>query len=671
MKTKLLLVVVLGALLLLPAGIGMAQDPTGNIEENQERYIATVTSSIAEVYAEPSTGAQIIAAASLGNRLPLVEAPAAGDEWYLVELRSTAQGYVSAANVSVELFEPPAILAPDSATLYITLDTSPGMFDRVDTLFTVLNAGNEGAFIGDEIDSLLQLLFLNPDIDLDQIRGWLGDEVSVVNLRCLSSSMAQYVMEDTNQSTPSAEVMVLASVLNPDGAEAFIDAQFSEGDLADTPNIEVEYGGYTYRLLADALEAPGEPENPVVAMGIIDDYLVFTQGRSSFEAVIDVANGLTPSLAETDRFERVYGDLDLESFLRIYIGPSLFCPVHDPILYDALLNETFSEGALEIAGIDSTDPAELQESIRALIDDAFDGYALGFREEGAGVTLDLVSGIDNEALQELTGLSDEEVQALNSQMGLELFGFLTPYALQTLTFGTLEEDYDALSSLVADTPEDMFERGTGMTSDVLEWIDGSITMGFMDYPVFQASVDTDPHFFMIVEPAPDTSQEQIQSAYDDFVQATLDAGGEVVDSSVRDTSVGEVTTIVTGEGDNQRVMEIGAVNDYYLLISTGGNFDRIVAAGTTDEGIFTPDWRLLADVSLDRTGTANAETLTQSSQFTDDFVSALDLGSFAQGGRLEAAAIVAAPLVLGEPSRISIICTICRNGERCFEGVDE
>ncbi|RMG69799.1 MAG: DUF3352 domain-containing protein, partial [Chloroflexi bacterium] len=441
-----------------------------------------------------------------------------------VELRSTALGWIPAADVSVELFEPPAILAPDSATLYITLDTSPGMFDRVGTLFTVLNAGSEGAFIGDEINSLLELLFLNPDIDLDQIRTWLGDEVSIVNLRCLSSSMAQYVMEDTSQSTPSAEVVILASVLNAQGAQAFIDAQFTDGDFAQIPNIEVEYGGYTYRLLADELEAPGEPENPVVALGIVDDYLVFTQGRSSFEAIIDVANGLTPSLAETERFNRVYGDLDLESFLRVYVGPSLFCPVHDPILYESLLRETFSEGALEVAGVDTTDPAILQESIRALIDEAFDGYALGFREESSGVTLDLVSGIDVEALTELTGLSEEEIQVLNTQMGLELFGFLTPYALEAITFGTLRDSYDALSSLAADTPEEMFERGTGMTSDVLEWIEGSITMGFMDYPVYQGTVNTDAHFFMIVEPAPNGDNDQIQATYENFVQATLEAG---------------------------------------------------------------------------------------------------------------------------------------------------
>lgn len=666
MKSKLFLGFLLAAISLLPIGFSFAQDPTGNVIDVEERYIATVTTSVAEIYEQPSTASAIVAAASLGNRLPLVEAPADGDAFYLVELRSTVQGYVSAANVSVELFEAPAVLAPDSATLYITLDTSPGMFDNVGTLFTVLNAGSEGAFIGDEINSLLELLFLNPDIDLDQIRGWLGDEVSIVNMRCLSSSMAQYIMEDTNQSTPSAEVVVLASVLNADGAEAFIDAQFESGDFADIDSIEVEYGGYTYRLLTDELEAPGEPENPVIAMGIVDDHLVFTQGRSTYEAVIDVANGVTPSLAETDRFERVYGDLDLESFLRIYVGPSLFCPVHDPILYDSLLNETFSDGALDIAGVDPSDPAALQEGIRALIDEAFDGYAIGFREDGSGVTLDLISGIDSETLSELTGLSDEEIQDLNTQMGLELFGFLTPYALEAITFGTLAEDYDALSNLSADTPDNMFESGTGITSDVLEWIDGSITMGFMDYPVYDATVDTDPHFFMVVEPAPNATGDQIQASYDGFIQATLDSGAVIEDESVRETSAGIVTTVVTGEGENQRILEIGAIDDYYLLIATGGNFDRIVEAGTTQAGEFTPNWRLLADLTIERDGVGNAETVSQS-EFTDPFVAALDLGSYLQGGRLEVVAVVAPPLAEGEPSRISIICAICRNGERCFD----
>ncbi|PJF38224.1 MAG: hypothetical protein CUN55_18100, partial [Phototrophicales bacterium] len=156
MKAKLFLISVLIVFSLLPMGLSMAQDPTGNIGEQPQQYIATVTTSLAQIYEQPSTTSRVIGAASQGNRLPLVEAPSAGDEWYLVELRSTALGWIPAADVSVELFEPPAILAPDSATLYITLDTSPGMFDRVGTLFTVLNAGSEGAFIGDEINSLLE-----------------------------------------------------------------------------------------------------------------------------------------------------------------------------------------------------------------------------------------------------------------------------------------------------------------------------------------------------------------------------------------------------------------------------------------------------------------------------------------------------------------------------------
>ncbi|PJF38123.1 MAG: hypothetical protein CUN55_18610, partial [Phototrophicales bacterium] len=154
---------------------------------------------------------------------------------------------------------------------------------------------------------------------------------------------------------------------------------------------------------------------------------------------------------------------------------------------------------------------------------------------------------------------------------------------------------------------------------------------------------------MIVEPAPNGDNDQIQATYENFVQATLEAGAQLSEESVRETSVGTVTTVITGEGENQRILEIGAIDDKYLLIATGGNFDRIVAAGTTENGTFTPNWRLLADLSLERTGIGNAETFDQS-QFNDGFVAAMDIGSYLQGGRLEVAAIVAPPLVEGEPS---------------------
>ena len=222
------------------------------------------------------------------------------------------------------------------------------------------------------------------------------------------------------------------------------------------------------------------------------------RGKRPTESIIDVANG-APSLGQSQNFQDVYGGLVPNSFARIYASPGLYCPLHEPVLYPALLNDMFKNQQITIPGVDPNGtPEQIQQQLIQLLDNTFKGYGVGFRNTGSGLNVDLVSGVNAEKLQQLTGLSADQIKQITDNMGLNLFGFLTPQTFEALTFGNLTGDFSTLNSVQAQTNNTTFTQQTGMTSDVLNYIDGSVTMGFIDYPVFSDSSTQAPNYFLMV-----------------------------------------------------------------------------------------------------------------------------------------------------------------------------
>jgi Tol biopolymer transport system component/SH3-like domain-containing protein len=651
MKKRFASILILVMLLILPA-LALAQDnsPGSNVKDI-DHFVAVVSVDRANLRTGPSLGHSVVGQVTLGTQLPIQTISEDGN-WYYVEKRNSQRVWISSSVVTLKQFDPASALAPANTALYISLDTSPGMFDRMEDMFTIFS-NTSTPVMSDELNRLLFLLFLNDEITVDQVRPWLGDEVAVVNLRCLSSTMSNFVMEGVDQDTPAPEVVVMASTLDRGTAQLFLDGLYNDGSLGDVPSQEITYKGYSYRLLSDEPNASDASELPVVAMGVVDDYVVFAQGAKAYETVIDVATGGTPSLMQGSGFQGVYSQLSPEAFTRVYAGPALFCPVHDPILYESLVSQTFKSNAVNVEELSFDDTETLQDQVVALLDNAFQGYAMGFRRDGDELDLDLVSGVDMAELQSVTGLSATELAALSDESGIELFGFLTQSTLEVLTFGNITNTYDSLSSLSATSQEEMFEEGTGMDRDVLAWIDGSITMGFVGYPVFNSSVEsTDPsHFVMIIEAG---SEEQATAALEAFSEAS--EGVPVQQSELKDIPV--TSFVTTGETDASRTMELATVDNYVILV-TGGNMSRVLDDVIQSDGTVDPDWRRIGRLPLDGVASDDAP-----------FAVNIDFGSFGVNSQVQAAAIVSPPQQEGGTSQVTIICSICREGEKCGEEPD-
>ncbi len=292
--------------------------------------------------------------------------------------------------------------------------------------------------------------------------------------------------------------MILASIAHMTQAQQFITHVLNTGPMAAAPKRQISYNGNSYWLLNDPTAPTYNADLPPVAMGIVGGYAVFTQGQTSYELIIDVANG-APSLGQSQNFQDVYGGLVPNSFARIYASPGLYCPLHEPVLYPALLNDMFKNQQINIPGVDPNGtPEQIQQQLIQLLDNTFKGYGVGFRNTGSGLNVDLVSGVNAEKLQQLTGLSADQIKQITDNMGLNLFGFLTPQTFEALTFGNLTGDFSTLNSVQAQTNNTTFTQQTGMTSDVLNYIDGSVTMGFIDYPVFSDSSTQAPNYFLMV-----------------------------------------------------------------------------------------------------------------------------------------------------------------------------
>lgn len=600
----------------LSVGSSFANEAPTYIDLTGQNLMATVTVPSANLRFGPSVNDRVVYGAANGTRLSVLGASGtSADRWFLIQRTTGDTAWVSAQVVQVERAQIAADLAPDISTMYISLDTSPGFFDRLDDLFTIYNNGFRGLSASGDIDRMIGTLFLNPEIDAEDVRPWLGNEVAIVNLQCLSSTMSDFLMTETLQETPRPSVVIMAQTVDETRTRQFINQVVNSGTLRNAPRQQVTYNGITYTLLNDPAMPNYNPNAQAVAMGIVGEFAVFTQGAGSFNAIIDAATGQSPTLGANAKFRDVYYQLTGQPFMKVYVAPGLFCPVHEPILYNALLSDVYASGEIDLPGLDTAtlSDGELQERLVALLDNAFNGYGVSYGNREGRLAINVASGYNLQALVEITGLPADEIERRVGQGGLELFGFLRPSALQGLTFGRMTAEYDQLRAMAAETPEAVFESATGLSRDMLDWFEGVITMGFIDYPLFAGGgiASRPAYFLLILETQTDALATE---AMNSFVAAAMQQPG-AVDSS---TIVEGVDTWRVVNSTNE-VVEVAALENF-VIVTTGGNLDRVLQNGRrTSNGRFYPDWILLA-------GLPQADELARNNPDAAPYIAYLEMG---------------------------------------------
>jgi hypothetical protein len=600
----------------LIASSTFANEAPAYIDLTGQNLMATVTVPSANLRSGPSINDRVVYGAVNGTRLPVLGAVGSGaDRWFLIQRTTSDTAWVSAQVVRVERARLAADLAPDISTMYISLDTSPGFFNRMDELFTIYTNGFRGLSASSDVDRMIGTLFLNPEIDAADVRPWLGNEVAIVNLQCLSSTMSDFLMTESLQETPRPSVVIMAQTVDETRTRQFINQVINSGTLRSAPRQQVTYNGITYTLLNDPSMPNYNPDAQAVAMGIVEEFAVFTQGAGSFNAIIDAATGRTPALGASPKFRDVYYQLTEQAFLKVYVAPGLFCPVHEPILYRALLSDVYVDRQIDLPGVDAANlgTTELQERLIALLDNAFNGYAVSYGDQGDRLSINVASGYDLQALVEITGLPADEIERRIGQGGLELFGFLQPAALQGLTFGRTTADYDQLRAIAAQTPDVVFENATGLSRDMLDWFEGVITMGFIDYPVFAGGgiASRPAYFLLILETQTDALAAE---AMDNFVAAAMQQTG-----AVSSTTVVEGVDAWRVVNRTNEIVEVAALENF-VIVTTGGNLNRVLQNGRrTSDGRFYPDWTLLA-------GLPHAQELARSNSDALPFVAYLEVG---------------------------------------------
>lgn len=615
----ILIFILLSALL---AGSTFANEAPTYIDLTGQNLMATVTVPSANLRSGPSTHDRVVYGAANGTRLTVLGAAGTGaDRWFLIQRTTSDTAWVSAQVVQVERAQIAADLAPDISTMYISLDTSPGFFNRMDDLLTIYNNGFRGLSASGDVDRMIGTLFLNPEIDAEDVRPWLGNEVAIVNLQCLSTTMSDFLMTESLQETPRPSVVIMAQTVDEARTRQFINQVVNSGTLRSAPRQQVTYNGITYTLLNDPSMPNYNPDAQAVAMGIVGEFAVFTQGAESFNAIIDSATGRTPALGASPKFRDVYYQLTGQPFLKVYVAPGLFCPIHEPILYRALLSDVYTSGNIDLPGVDSANltPEQLQERMVALLDNAFNGYGVSYGDQGDRMAINVASGYNLQALVEITGLPADEIERRIGQGGLELFGFLRPSAMQGLSFGRTTADYDQLRAMAATTPDVVFENATGLSRDMLDWFEGVITMGFIDYPVFAGGgiASRPAYFLLILETQTDALATE---AMNNFVASAMQQPG-AVDSSTVVEGV-DAWRIVNNTSE---VVEVAAL-DNFVIVTTGGNLDRVLQNGRrTNDGRFYPDWILLA-------GLPQAQELAANNPDAAPYVAYLEMGRTLLGG---------------------------------------
>lgn len=368
-------------------------------------YIAVVRSDVAPIYANPDANSVRVYALTSGTRVPVISR--SGD-WYQLALRVGLNGWVAADGVAIERYVPPTTLLPQDTALYLSLDTSPLMFDRLGEM-TAFRTTVDPDSLPALFDNLLTTLFAEAEIDLDQVRLFLGDEVVITNLQCVATTEAL-----------NPDVAVIASVLDTNGAAAFLNQVYTSGRIAETATEPIVYEGYSFTLITDP-----EDDSLQYAIGIVDSFMVLTRSQAAYQQVVDAANG-SSTLDVNPEFQASFGALERDAFVRMYVRPNQLC--NDAAVQSVSEADTTAYG-VSFKMSDSTD----------------------------GLVVNILNG--------------EEVSTSEDDL-------FSPQTFKTLTFGIFDNP-NLYIELDAVTPNTDFEAQTGIP---LQNIEGTVSVGYINNP---------------------------------------------------------------------------------------------------------------------------------------------------------------------------------------------
>jgi uncharacterized protein DUF3352 len=186
----------------------------------------------------------------------------------------------------------PAALAPPNSPLFIEGSLRPEgeLKTNLDALAQqIAGVDDLGELIVSELESEAEES--GEDFDFEkEVAPWLGERAGV--------SFEQFDGEDFHRYGIAVETT------DAEAAQAFVDKQSKS---EEGPAEDASYDGVDYKIEQD----------DGMAIGIVDDFLVFGEDEASFKAVVDAAGG--ESLADQDRFSETFDAAAEGSFADVYV----------------------------------------------------------------------------------------------------------------------------------------------------------------------------------------------------------------------------------------------------------------------------------------------------------------------------------------------------------------
>mgnify|MGYP005845167995 CR=1 FL=1 len=544
----------------------------------------------------------------------------------------------------------PAEIVPAEAPFYLTLDTRAGFAVKVERLLSRL-AGQNVAGQGElALDQVVFSLLGDPAATFaDDVRPWLGDQIVITSPQM--PSVSALMMAANSAFAPGFTPALIASVTDKSAARNFIARLLNRETLAEATRSEVDYNGYSYTLVRPA-DSRNRQEG--LNLGIIEDYLVIAYGVRSIEPIIGAASG-APALADTPGFRRIFGEMDPDSFVRLYVGPSLPAGVVGDSFVWNLIVEGRQSIKAPLPGLDLSDPAALQRQLLDVIE-TFHGVGLDFRMVENALVMDFIGGFDMAALDAVLGAPQPR---LERGVGEAIIARFPADAIGVVGWNDLGANIENWFSMASYDPAAQaeleqvladFETQTGLKlADVLAWMRGSVAAGIL----LNARGAQEPVSLAAVIEATDL----------DRAQQTLDALPGIAERQGEKIEVAEIDGVqvmtIAASAPDQPPVQIALMDNYVVLVIGEGMARMIETARGGPNYTQNPEWARLMRI-------ANAD---------GPFLAALDIAGFGEYSEamgmtpadramlvtlktLQSAAVIAPASPGGGPARFSFILTL-------------
>jgi len=280
------------------------------------------------------------------------------------------------------------------------------------------------------------------------IRPWLGTELVMA-----APDFSQAIQAQSNFNATPPAFVIATQTINKEASDQFIAKVLAEAAEDQEPFTDQLYQDVTLHLQQN------QDSNERFVLATFNNFVVFSTSESMVKGMIDKSKGdETPSLADTDRFKKITGQLPANAVLTFYMELA------------GIFEAALAESAVEL-------PASQVQDL-----EAFEGIGMAGTLQSDGIQLDVVASYNIEKMSEAMRASlkrPASPNAILADIPAEALFVMNGYNLK-LVWDSLKQSLESNPDFSEQMRDMEQELGFSVEEDIFSWMTGEYAVVLLE-----------------------------------------------------------------------------------------------------------------------------------------------------------------------------------------------